>query len=236
MLCLHNEVTLTRWTECPLPAGERKISDAARRQRRALAVDDAKREIIRSAAKRLFGEFGLNGTSVREIARLAGYTTGAIYFHYASKEELYADILRDSLNLLLKEVQASVAPDGDAVDALAAAFRALIMFYDRNPRDLDLSLYLLNGMRPRGLTPALNRELNGQLRAVLDVFRNQLSRAGVKDASLNVEVGVLFDEMIGALVSAHTGRLKVIGTDLASVVEHHTSNLARRLVKGGKRI
>lgn len=210
------------------------MSDTRRKQR-TLAVDGVKREIIRSAAKHLFAEFGLNGTSVREIARTAGYTTGAIYFHYANKEELYADILRDSLDLLLKDVAASVAPYSEPVAALEAAFRALVMFYDRNPRDLDLSLYLLNGARPRGLTPALNRELNGKLRAVLDVFRTQLSRAGVKDSALNVEVGVLFDEMIGALVSAHTGRLKVIGTDLASVVEHHTSNLAERLAKGRKR-
>ena len=60
--------------------------------------------------------------------------------------------------------------------ALATAFRALVGFYDENPRDLDLSLYLLNGARPRGLTPALNRELNGKLLAVLDVYRLQLPR------------------------------------------------------------
>ena len=39
----------------------------------------------------------------------------------------------------------------------------------------------------------------------------------------------MFDEMIGSLVAAHTGGLKVIGADLASVVEHHTANLTLRL-------
>ena len=48
-------------------------------------------------------------------------------------------------------------------------------FYDENPRDLDLSLYLLNGARPRGLTPALNKELNSKLRLVLDIYRTELS-------------------------------------------------------------
>ncbi|WP_190242191.1 hypothetical protein [Bradyrhizobium algeriense] len=55
------------------------------------------------------------------------------------------------------------------------------------------------------------------------------------DSHLNVEVGGVFDEMIGSLVSAHTGRLKVIGTDLASVVEHHTANPALRLSKTKRR-
>ena len=37
--------------------------------------------------------------------------------------------------------------------------------------------------------------------------------------------------MIGCLVASLTGRLKVIGTDLASVVDHHVANLAERLSK-----
>ncbi|WJR80394.1 TetR/AcrR family transcriptional regulator [Bradyrhizobium sp. NP1] len=209
--------------------------DDPERKNRKLAVDATKRELIRSAAKKLFADFGLERTSVREIARLAGYTTGAIYFHYANKEELYADILRASLDQLFMEVERSVAPNGEPLERLAAAFRALVRFYDQNPRDLDLSLYLLNGARPRGLTPKLNRELNEKLLTVLDVFRTELSRAGIPDTQLNVEVAVIFDEMIGSLVAAHTGRLRVIGTDLASVVDRHTTNLALRLPKARKR-
>lgn len=54
---------------------------------------------------------------------------------------------------------------------------------------------------------------------MLDIYRADLSCAGIEDARLNVEVACLFDEMIGSLVAAHTGRLNVIGTDLSSVVE-----------------
>jgi len=205
--------------------------DDAPKKNRKLTLDLVKRELIRSAAKKLFAESGLDGTSVREIARLAGYTTGAIYFHYANKEELYADILRDSLDRLFIEVRGSLPANDEPIARLTAAFRALVHFYDENPRDLDLSLYLLNGARPRGLTPTLNKELNGKLLLVLDIYRTELSHAGIEDTRLNVEVGGLFDEMIGSLLAAHTGRLKVIGTDLAEVVEHHTANLAERLAK-----
>ena len=205
--------------------------DDAPKKNRKLTLDLVKRELIRSAAKKLFAESGLDGTSVREIARLAGYTTGAIYFHYANKEELYADILRDSLDRLFIEVRGSLPANDEPIARLTAAFRALVHFYDENPRDLDLSLYLLNGARPRGLTPTLNKELNGKLLLVLDIYRTELSHAGIEDTRLNVEVGGLFDEMIGSLLAAHTGRLKVIGTDLVEVVEHHTANLAERLAK-----
>ncbi|XSC47524.1 hypothetical protein ACF1BQ_019930 [Bradyrhizobium sp. RDT10] len=132
-------------------------------------------------------------------------------------------------------MQESLAVEGGPLARLSAAFRALVRFYDQNPRDLDLSLYLLNGTRPRGLTPSLNKELNDKLRRVLNIYRSELSHAGVEDAALNVEVAGLFDEMIGSLVASHTGRLKVIGTDLASVVDHHTANLIYRLSRRGRR-
>lgn len=196
---------------------------------RKQAIAGVKRDLIRTAAKKLFADSGLDATSVREIARQAGYTTGAIYFHYASKEELYADILRDSLDRLFEEVEGSTTAEEDPVINICCAFRALVNFYEKNPRDLDLSLYLLNGARPRGLTQPLNKELNSKLRRVLNIYRTELARAGIDESRLSIEVAGLFNEMIGSLVASNTGRLKVIGTNLKSVVEHHTDNLSQRL-------
>lgn len=48
---------------------------------------DAK-EAIERAALRLFVEQGISETSIREIARAAGVSLGAMYNHYVGKEEL----------------------------------------------------------------------------------------------------------------------------------------------------
>ncbi len=47
----------------------------------------AKRQILRAAMK-LFSERGLDGTSIRDIAKESGYSNPALYKHFASKEEL----------------------------------------------------------------------------------------------------------------------------------------------------
>ena len=206
------------------------MADDPRAQRKA-KVAAVKRDLIKAAAKLTFAKNGLDRTSVREIARTAGYTTGAIYFHFASKEELYGDILGDSLDQLLAEVSAATV-DKAPGPALDGAFRALVEFYSRNPQDLDLSLYLFNGTHPDGLTPQLNRDLNERLLLVMDVFRENLERAGVPGPGLTSEVAGLFNEMIGILISARTGRLKILGTDLPTMLDHHTANMARRL--GGR--
>ncbi len=53
---------------------------------------DARIKII-EAAQRLIAEQGVEKTSMRDIAAEAGITTGAIYYHYKSKEELLYDVM-----------------------------------------------------------------------------------------------------------------------------------------------
>jgi len=53
---------------------------------------------ILSAAMGLFRQEGLGGTSVERVMRAAGLTVGGFYAHFASKEALLAEALRDLLH------------------------------------------------------------------------------------------------------------------------------------------
>ncbi|MEG0296233.1 MAG: TetR/AcrR family transcriptional regulator [Clostridium sp.] len=53
---------------------------------------------ILESAKQLISEKGIAQTSVREIAKVAGVTTGAIYHHYKNKEELLYAVMNTSLS------------------------------------------------------------------------------------------------------------------------------------------
>lgn len=48
---------------------------------------------IRDAAVELFTRQGFHGTSVREIAKLAGVALGSVYTHHPTKEALFAEVL-----------------------------------------------------------------------------------------------------------------------------------------------
>jgi AcrR family transcriptional regulator len=47
------------------------------------------RDLLLDAAKEVFAQKGFEGASLEEIAEAAGYTRGAIYKHFGSKEELF---------------------------------------------------------------------------------------------------------------------------------------------------
>src|SRR5258708_15048952 len=68
------------------------------RDTRQRVLVDARRALLLDASRAAFFELGLEKTSIREIAKRAGYTPGAIYSYFASKEEVYTALLWHTLN------------------------------------------------------------------------------------------------------------------------------------------
>ena len=58
------------------------------------------RERISQAAQEIFLEEGLEGVSMRKVAKLAGVSAPAIYRHYENKEDLLREIIDEGLRLL----------------------------------------------------------------------------------------------------------------------------------------
>ncbi len=169
---------------------------------------EARRGLILEAARSAFFEHGLDGTSMREIARRAGYTPGAIYSYFASKEELYGALLGESLERLNTQV-ASADGAGAPDDRLAATAMAFFRFYADNPRDLDLGFYLFHGMQPMGLTRELDRRLNARLWDALQPSAEALKDLGRPATQSQREITALFAHMVGVLVLNHTGRIRM---------------------------
>lgn len=68
------------------------ITRLTREERRAQT-----RERLLEAAAEVFGREGFNGGSVERVAETAGFTKGAVYAHFASKEELFMALLDSQL-------------------------------------------------------------------------------------------------------------------------------------------
>ena len=203
---------------------------AVERTARRKAVRDFKRSAIVEAARRVFAEHGLDGASVRLIAREAGYTPGAIYFYFPGKEHIYGDILSESLAALGRAVKdaAAEAPDGAA--RVRAAAHCFFAYYRDHPDELELGLYLFHGISRRGLTQELDRQLNGRLIAVLRVLAGAIRDLGkLDDAAANLETVATASHLIGILLMDKSGRLKTLGFAGETLVDHTLDALIERL-------
>ncbi|WP_339230434.1 TetR/AcrR family transcriptional regulator [Aeribacillus sp. FSL K6-2833] len=70
--------------------------------RRRLTQEERKKEtrqLLLESAVEIFARFGFHGASVDKIAEHAGFSKGAVYAHFRSKEELFLAILEQQMQL-----------------------------------------------------------------------------------------------------------------------------------------
>jgi AcrR family transcriptional regulator len=199
------------------------------RQQRQLAMSDTRRALVLDAARSVFAEKGVEGASIREIARKAGYTPGAIYSYFDSKEAIYAALLAESLERLNAEVTAARTFRLQPQLTLAAKAQAWFGFYARNPRDLDLGFYLVQGLAPRGLTGELNQQLNGRLQDALRPCELALQAMGLSPDVALRENTALFAHGVGLLLLQHTGRIRLFGQSAEVLFNAYVDQLVLRL-------
>ena len=168
----------------------------------------AKRAHILAAAKSLFAEAGLQGASLRAIAARAGYTPAALYFHFPSREAIYAEVLRDSLARL----EVAIA-EGAAQNGFRGAAMALFDFYQTNPQELALGFYLGGGgLGPHGLGQGLDPSLNAALIQALAPLGALAGQEAAAEA---------FALAVGLLVMAETRRIRLFGLSAREIMERH---------------
>lgn len=186
------------------------------------AVSEHKRGLILAAAREVFEAEGLEGASLRAIAGRAGYTPAALYFHFDSKEAIYAEVLRASLAALGDAVQAAVAKAKAPRDRLRAAALGFFRFYAENPRDLDLGFYLLRGgMKPAGLGKERDEQLNAALEAALHPIAAAAVDLGASEADANLVMVDVFAHATGLLLLLHTGRIRMFSASASALMEDY---------------
>jgi AcrR family transcriptional regulator len=157
---------------------EEEAAPEGARPRRRLTQAEAKertRQQLVAAAARVFARKGFAGASLEEIAEAAGYSTGAVYYNFAGKEELFLELIRSGWSRQIERrteavtrVFAEAAHGGDPFDALSAflAGRAgqgsdvlplvaeFWLYAVRHPEVMDLVAAKLSE-QDRGLEPVI---------------------------------------------------------------------------------
>jgi AcrR family transcriptional regulator len=95
------------------------------RSLRAEQVAQTRSALIR-AGRSLFGRSGYAATSVEDLAREAGVTTGALYHHFPTKAALFEAVFELVHTELMAASGEAAQGASDVIDALAAAFEAFL--------------------------------------------------------------------------------------------------------------
>ena len=144
-----------------------------------------RRDQLLNAAQALFIRKGYRATSTEEIARRAGLTKGALYFHFKSKEVIFSEILKRAL------------------DQFAAAFEPIS---DKNlsPKDVLTLLRRIDAHRHMPKTrhsldlraevlklPRIRAHVNKKVRKTIDLVAARLDPAYARTNTERRELAIL---------------------------------------------
>lgn len=203
---------------------------------RQKAVSELKRGLILDAARQVFERDGLDGASLRSIAAAAGYTPAALYFHFDSKEAIYAEVLRASLARLGEAVRRAIVSAKTPAERLRAAATAFFRYYADHPRDLDLGFYLFRGgMKPHGLGRERDEMLNAALESALHPIADAAEALGARRDEAKLLMVDAFAHAAGLLLLAHTGRIRMFGASAPNLMERFVENAIADLSRPRKR-
>lgn len=95
------------------------------------AVGTARARLFTAAAE-LIGERGFHGTTVDDIAELAGVAKGTVYYHFKNKEALFDALLTEHFSRLGDAFRTAVANAAGPADALGALVRTELEYIHAN--------------------------------------------------------------------------------------------------------
>ncbi len=113
------------------------------KSRREREREDRRVQIL-DAARQLLFEKGIAAATMQRIAALAGMSVGTIYLYFESKEEIFAALQEEGLNLLGERIsraaESAVTPE-ERIRSIADAYLA---FSAENKKYFDIINYFLS--------------------------------------------------------------------------------------------
>jgi AcrR family transcriptional regulator len=196
------------------------------------AFTEQEKEVIRAQmrekAKQLFEKQGIKKTSVDELARAAGISKGAFYLFYASKEELFMEILEGlEADFRARIFDVSIQPKKDAGQLLAKLFKEALLTWDEYPLLKNFGRsdyeYLARKLPPQRIQAHANRDDE-----FIDEFIKRIKREGI---AIKVSPRVISNLMKSLFfISLHRDDLGA--SSYVESMEILTDLVARYIIKG----
>jgi AcrR family transcriptional regulator len=135
------------------------------------AEQAAGRECLLEQAEQLFFAHGYHGVSVRDIVQACGLSNAALYYHFGSKENLYAAVIQGFVTSVLQPVQEAATGSSSSRQRLTKMVLAFAQYLSESHSELHIlvrDLKECKGEEIRELMPDLLRQILNPFATVLE--------------------------------------------------------------------
>jgi AcrR family transcriptional regulator len=167
--------------------GARRLARPTRGERQG----ETRSALLRSASRSIC-ERGLHGASIDRIAEEAGYTKGAFYANFASKEELFLVLLDEKFAAELERLETAMAGDGELAEEARKAAEGFLTYVGRDPEwprlYQEFAAHAARNEAFRAEFAARQRALRARM---ADVFARQAAAFGIEPPLPHADVAAM---------------------------------------------
>jgi AcrR family transcriptional regulator len=107
------------------------VTGTGGRELKARGLETRRR--LLDASERVFGELGFYDASIVKITEAAGVAQGTFYLYFASKQEIFEELVRDLNARVRHAMQEAASLGGDRIEAERLGFRGYFQFTSEHP-------------------------------------------------------------------------------------------------------
>ncbi len=111
-------------------------------------MNKTKRKIFETSME-LFAKKGYEATSIEEITSVVGVAKGTLYYHFASKEEIFNFLVEEGMKLLKNSIEIKTANLSNSLDKLKAIILIQIKIIVKYENFISMLLSQIWGQEPR---------------------------------------------------------------------------------------
>lgn len=179
------------------------LEPAERPNQRAVAKQRTREKIV-AAARALFAERGYDGATIRDIAKTAGMSTGAVFASFTDKSDLFTDIAETEQ----AELHAIMRAAADGLSGHAAILAMLEAAAERHLASLALFQAIMSALWTPGLAEKVRRRLDRRSASALILAGVEQEFSGENGAPCaHLTADMIWDSYLATLRRVAQGRL-----------------------------
>jgi AcrR family transcriptional regulator len=182
--------------------GLRAVAPAERPNQRAQAKRRTREKIL-TAARALFAERGYEASTIRDIARAAGMSTGAVFASFTDKSDLFTEIAEAEQADLFEAMRLAAT----GLSGKAAIFAMLDAATERQASALALVQAVMSALWTPGLAQTARRRLARRPVTTLIAAAVRQEFAGAEDVDAAFVAELIWDGYLAILRRAALGGL-----------------------------
>ena len=174
---------------------------------------------ILDTARALLLEKGLDATSINQIAKLSEMSVGSIYFYYKNKEELFAELQVEGLELLHQTICRAGEGELTPEEKIRSIARAYLRFSEEHKNYFDVINYFLTSpatIFPPDLKDRIDSRGNASIFTLTKALQEGIDRGDFKPVDPRRQAIILWGTFHGMI------QLKKLEKTILSKNEHQS--------------